>query len=48
MKKARKLHLLESPKESWQKISIKIIEPLPKSTGPDTRVVIVDQFTKMI
>jgi len=48
MKKARKLHLLKTLEGSWKEISINIIDPLPKSDGKDTIVVIVDYFTKMI
>jgi len=48
MKKTRELHLLKVLKELWQKISIDIIGPLPKSKDKDAIVVIVDQFTKMI
>ena len=48
MKKAGELHLLEIPERLWQKISINIIEPLPRSKDKDIIVVIVDQFTKMI
>jgi len=48
MKKAEELHPLELPEGSWQKISIDIIEPLPKSNRQDIIVVIVNQFTKMI
>jgi len=48
MKKAGKLHLLETPERSWQKISINIIRPLPKSNNNDAIMVIIDQFTKMI
>ena len=47
-RKAGELHPLENPQEPWQKISIDIIGPLPKSNGMDTIVVIVDYFTKMI
>jgi len=36
------------PKGPWQKISIDIIGPLPKSNEKDVIVVIVDQFTKVI
>ena len=48
MKKAGELYLLEILEEPWQKISINIIGPLPKSKDKDTIVVIVDQFSKMI
>jgi len=48
MKKTRELHLLKVLKELWQKISIDIIGPLPKSKDKDAIVVIIDQFTKMI
>jgi len=48
MKKTRELHLLETLKGPWQKISIDIIGLLPRSNGKDTIVVIVDQFTKII
>ena len=48
MKKAEKLHPLNTPEEPWQEISIDIIGPLPKSNGKDAIVVIVDQFTKII
>jgi len=41
-KKAGELHPLEIPKGPWQKISIDIIGPLPKSNGMDTIVVIVN------
>ena len=33
---------------TWQEISINIIEPLPSSNGIDTILVIVDRFMKMI
>jgi len=42
------LHPLEIPQGPWQKISIDIIGPLPKSNGKDTIVVIVDRFTKIV
>ena len=48
MKKAGKLHSLETPERSWQEISINIIEPLPKPNDTDAIVVTIDQFTKMI
>ena len=48
MKKAEELHLLEILEGPWQKISINIIEPLPKSNDKDTIVVIVDWFSKII
>ena len=48
MKKVEKLHLLETPEELWQEISINIIKPLPKSNEKNVIVVIVDQFTKII
>ena len=47
-RKAGELHPLEIPQGPWQKISIDIIGPLPKSNKMDAIVVIVDQFTKMI
>ena len=47
-KKARKLHPLAILQRPWQKISIDIIGPLPKSNRKDTILVIVDQFTKII
>ena len=47
-RKAGELHPLEIPHELWQKISIDIIGPLPKSNGIDTIVVIVNRFMKMI
>ena len=47
-KKARELHPLEIPQGLWQKISIDIIGPLPKSNGMNVIVIIVDQFMKMI
>ena len=42
MKKTRELHSLKIPEGPWQKISINIIGPLPKSNEKDTIVVIVD------
>jgi len=42
MKKTGELHLLNTPKGSWQEISINIIGPLPKSNGKNTIVVIID------
>jgi len=39
---------LEISQGLWQKISINIIGPLPKSNGKDAIVVIVDRFTKMV
>ena len=42
MKKVEELHLLESLEGPWQKISINIIEPLPKSKELDVIVVILD------
>ena len=42
MKKVEKLHLLETPEELWQEISINIIKPLPKSNEKNVIVVIVD------
>jgi len=48
MKKIGELHPLEISKGPWQKISIDIIRPLPRSNGKDAIVVIVDQFIKMI
>jgi len=48
MKKAKKLHLLETSDGSWQKISIDIIRPLPKPNNKNAIVVIVDQFLKII
>jgi len=48
MKNAEELYLLETYQRSWQKISIDIIEPLPKSKNKDVIIVIVNQFTKMI
>jgi len=47
-KKAGELHPLNISQGPWQKISIDIIGPLPKSNGMDAIMVIVDQFTKMI
>jgi len=41
-KKSEELHSLEIPQGPWQKISINIIEPLPRSNGMDAIVVIVD------
>jgi len=46
--KPEELHSLEIPQGLWQKISINIIGPLPRSNRMDAIVVIVDQFTKMI
>ena len=48
MKRTGELHLLEMPEGSQQKISINIIEPLPRSNEKDAIVVIVDRFTKII
>ena len=42
MKKAKELHLLETPKKLWQEISIDIIGPLSKLNDKDVIVVIVD------
>jgi len=42
MKKAGKLHLLETLEKLWQEISIDIIGPLPRSKDKDAIVVIVD------
>ena len=47
-RKAGELHPLEIPQGPWQKISIDIIGPLPKSNRMDTIVIIVDRFMKMI
>jgi len=44
-KKAGELHPLEIPQGSWQKISINIIGPLPKSNGKNAIIVIMDRFT---
>ena len=48
MKKAEKLHPLETSDGSWQEISIDIIRPLPKPNNKNAIVVIVDQFLKII
>ena len=48
MKKVGELHLLKTLEGPWQEISIDIIEPLPKSNGLDTIVVIVNQLMKII
>ncbi len=42
MKKAGELHSLNILEEPWQKISINIIGPLPKSNKKDAIVVIVN------
>jgi len=42
MKKAGKLHLLETLEKLWQEISIDIIGPLPRSKDKNAIVVIVD------
>ena len=42
MKKTGELHPLKIPEGPWQKISINIIGPLPKSNEKDTIVVIMD------
>jgi len=42
MKKAGELYPLETPQGPWQKISINIIGPLPRSNDKDTIVVIVN------
>jgi len=47
-KEAGELHPLEIPQGPWQKISIDIIGPLPKSNGMDAIVIIVNRFMKMI
>ena len=39
---------METLEGLWQKISIDIIRPLPKSKNKDTIIVIVDWFIKMI
>ena len=41
-RKARELYPLEIPQGLWQKISIKIIGPLPRSNRMDAIVVIID------
>jgi len=48
MKKGGELSPLDKLEGFWQKISINIIGPLPKSNGLDTIVVIVDWFMKII
>jgi len=48
MKKAAPLHPLPTPKTSWEKISINVIGPLPKSEDKDAILVVVDQFSKML
>ena len=48
MKKAEKLHPLETSDRSWQEISIDINRPLPKPNNKNAIVVIVDQFLKII
>ena len=48
MKNVGELHLLKTLEGPWQEISIDIIEPLPKSNGLDTIVVIVNQLMKII
>jgi len=47
MKKAGKLHSLETPEGLWQEISINIIGPLPKQNDKNAIVVIIDQFTRL-
>ena len=47
MKKAGKLHSLETPEGSQQEISINIIGPLLKPNDKDAIVVIIDQFTRL-
>ena len=42
MKKVGELHPLKIPERLWQKISIDIIGPLPRSNGKYIIVVIVD------
>ena len=44
-KKVGELHSLEIPQGSWQKISINIIGPLPKSNRKNAIIVIMDRFT---
>jgi hypothetical protein len=39
---------LPVPKQPWQEISIDMIDPLHKSDGYDSILVIVDRFSKMI
>jgi len=48
MKKVGELHPLKISQGLWQKISIDIIGPLPRSNNKDAIVVIVDQFIKII
>ena len=48
MKKAEKIHPLETSDRSWQEISIDIIRLLPKPNDKNAIVVIVDQFLKII
>ena len=47
-KKSGELYPLEISQGPWQKISIDIIGPLPRSNGMDMIVVTVDWFTKII
>jgi len=48
MKKVASLYLLPIPKTLWEKISIDIIGPLPRSKDKDAILVVVDQFSKII
>jgi len=48
MKKVGELYPLKISQGLWQKISIDIIGPLPRSNNKDAIVVIVDQFIKII
>ena len=48
MKKAVKLHLLETSQGLWQEIGIDIMRLLPRSNNKDIIVVIVNWFIKII
>ena len=48
MKKAAPLHPLSIPKILWEKISINVIGPLPRSEDKDAILVVVNWFSKMI
>jgi len=48
MKKVASLYPLPIPKILWEKISIDIIGPLPRSEDKDAILVVVDQFSKII
>jgi len=42
MKKVAPLYLLFMPKTPWEKISVDVIRPLPRSENKDAILVVVD------